>query len=73
MTRPVPKPGPKPGPRPGSVARPAAAAGAAGAAGSTGPVAPAAAVRPSDPTRFGRIDDDGVVWVTTADGERRVG
>jgi hypothetical protein len=30
-------------------------------------------VRPSDPTRFGRIDDDGVVWVTTADGERRVG
>jgi predicted nucleic acid-binding Zn-ribbon protein len=62
MTRPVPKPGPKPGPRPGP--KPGA-----------GQVAPtvAAAVRPSDPARFGRVDDDGVVWVTDGDGERRVG
>ena len=26
-----------------------------------------------DPHRFGRVDDDGTVWLTTADGERVVG
>jgi hypothetical protein len=30
-------------------------------------------VTPSDPTEWGRVDDDGTVWVRTADGERSVG
>lgn len=28
---------------------------------------------PSDPSRFGRVDEDGTAWVTTADGERQIG
>lgn len=65
--RPVPTPGPrpgaKPGPRPGP--RPAAAA----------PVpAPVPAAPPSsDPHKFGRVDDDGTVWLVTASGERIIG
>jgi hypothetical protein len=36
--------------------------------------APPPAARPaSDPTPWGRVDDDGAVWVRTADGERPVG
>jgi len=60
----APKPAPKPVPRPGPP-RPAPRPGAA----------PAAAVVPptGDPHRFGRVDDDGTVWLTTADGERVVG
>ena len=27
----------------------------------------------SDPSKFGRVDDDGTAWVKTADGERQVG
>src|SRR5579884_1422886 len=53
----VPRPGPRPGPRPS--ARPA----------SHPVVAPPA----SDPHRFGRVDDDGTVWLITAAGERVVG
>lgn len=60
----APKPAPKPVPRPGPP-RPAPRPGAA----------PAAVVVPptGDPHRFGRVDDDGTVWLTTADGERVVG
>jgi len=60
----APKPAPKPVPRPGPP-RPAPRPGAA----------PAAVVAPptGDPHRFGRVDDDGTVWLTTADGERVVG
>jgi len=60
----APKPAPKPVPRPGPP-RPAPRPGAA----------PAATVVPptGDPHRFGRVDDDGTVWLTTADGERVVG
>lgn len=59
----APKPAPKPVPRPGPP-RPAPRPGAA----------PAATVPPTgDPHRFGRVDDDGTVWLTTADGERVVG
>ncbi|MCG7438739.1 DUF349 domain-containing protein [Corynebacterium freneyi] len=29
--------------------------------------------RKSDPAKWGRVDDDGTVWVRTADGERQVG
>jgi hypothetical protein len=36
--------------------------------------APAVAAPPqSDPSKFGRVDDDGTAWVTTADGERQIG
>jgi hypothetical protein len=37
------------------------------------PAAPPAARPASDPTPWGRVDEDGAVWVRTADGERPVG
>lgn len=37
----------------------------------TAPHAPTPVV--TDPSRWGRVDDDGTAWVTTADGERQVG
>lgn len=56
--RPVPRPGPRPGPRPVSA----------------GPRPTPVAVHPaSDPHRFGRVDDDGTVWLVSAAGERIVG
>ncbi len=60
----APKPGaPKPGaPKPGAVTPSAAAA-----------VHPPAVTPPSDPSLFGRVDDDGTAWVKTADGERQIG
>ncbi|ORB81167.1 DUF349 domain-containing protein [Mycobacterium timonense] len=58
--RPAPRPGPRPGPRPVSAGRPAAHPG----------VVPPP---PSDPHRFGRVDDDGTVWLISAAGERVVG
>ncbi|MFD6895701.1 DUF349 domain-containing protein [Rhodococcus sp. NPDC060086] len=39
--------------------------------GQTHPHAPA--VPASDPSKFGRVDDDGTAWVLTADGERCIG
>src|ERR1700760_2745026 len=57
---PAPRPGPTPGPRPGP--RPAAK-----------PSTPVAAAPTSDPHRFGRVDDDGTVWLITSDGERTIG
>ncbi|MDK8767091.1 DUF349 domain-containing protein [Corynebacterium freneyi] len=63
---PTPKPGPRPGPRPGG--RPRRPAAPAGTPAVT-PVVP----RKSDPAKWGRVDDDGTVWVRTADGERQVG
>ena len=65
----APTPGaPRPGPRPGAP-RP----------GAPRPGAPAARPAPvngaptSDPSAFGRVDDEGGVWLRTADGERQVG
>jgi hypothetical protein len=55
--KPVPRPGPRPGPRP--TPRPAAH--------------PVAAPPPSDPHQFGRVDDDGTVWLISAAGERIIG
>ncbi|EID16593.1 hypothetical protein MXEN_03174 [Mycobacterium xenopi RIVM700367] len=55
--RPAPRPGPRPGPRPTS--RPS--------------LHPVAATPVSDPHRFGRVDDDGTVWLITASGERVIG
>ncbi|OBA72230.1 DNA repair ATPase [Mycobacterium sp. 1554424.7] len=56
--KPVPRPGPRPGPRPVS----------------PGPRPAPLAVHPaSDPHRFGRVDDDGTVWLISSAGERVVG
>jgi Domain of Unknown Function (DUF349) len=58
--KPVPKPAPRPGP-PRPVPHPSA------------PAAAVAAPPASDPHRFGRVDDDGTVWLITAAGERAIG
>src|SRR5579875_820119 len=55
--RPAPRPGPRPGPRPTSRSL----------------LHPVAAAPASDPHRFGRVDDDGTVWLITASGERVIG
>jgi hypothetical protein len=57
-----PRPKPFPMPSPAPVAAPAAAV----------PAEPAAPP-PSDPAQWGRVDEDGTVYVRTADGERAVG
>lgn len=54
-----PRPGPRPGPRPVPKPHP--------------PTAPLAVPPSSDPHRFGRIDDDGTVWLITSAGERSIG
>jgi hypothetical protein len=55
--RPTPRPGPRPGPKPTPRPNPHLVASA--------PV--------SDPHRFGRVDDDGTVWLISAAGERTIG
>jgi hypothetical protein len=55
--RPIPRPGPRPGPKP--TPRP--------------PAHPVVSGPASDPHKFGRVDDDGTVWLITAAGERVVG
>src|ERR1700744_3269223 len=55
--KPSPRPGPRPGPRP--TARPIAH--------------PVAAPPHTDPHQFGRVDDDGTVWLISAAGERIIG
>jgi len=55
--KPAPRPGPRPGPRP--TPRPAAL--------------PLTAHPPSNPHRFGRVDDDGTVWLISSAGERVIG
>ena len=57
VSRPAPRPGPRPGPRPAP--RPIAH--------------PLVVVPPNDPHQFGRVDDDGTVWLTSAAGERVIG
>ncbi len=55
-----PKPAPRPGPaRPIPKPHP--------------PTAPLAVPPPADPHRFGRVDDDGTVWLITSTGERNIG
>lgn len=74
----APKPGiPKPGaPRPGAP-KPGAVKPGAVRPSAPKPSAPAvhapAVTPPSDPSRFGRVDEDGTAWVVTAEGERRIG
>ena len=55
-----PKPAPRPGP-PRPVPKPHA------------PTSPLAVPPSSDPHRFGRVDDDGTVWLITSAGERNIG
>src|ERR1700728_1064140 len=55
--RPTPRPGPRPGPKPTPRPNPH----------------PIVSVPASDPHRFGRVDDDGTVWLISAAGERIVG
>ncbi|BBY54293.1 DUF349 domain-containing protein [Mycobacterium koreense] len=57
-----PTPAPRPGPRPGPGPKPAVA-----------PPPTVVAPAGNDPRRFGRVDDDGTVWLITAAGERTVG
>ncbi|NLU81427.1 DUF349 domain-containing protein [Rhodococcus sp. HNM0569] len=74
----TPKPGtPKPGvPKPGAP-KPSAAATGKPSAPRPGPAANHAVATPappaSDPSKFGRVDDDGTAWVITAEGERKIG
>ena len=56
-----PKQAPRPGPRPGPGPTPRSAA------------LPVTAHPPSNPHRFGRVDDDGTVWLITSAGERVIG
>lgn len=66
----TPKPGaPRPGaPKPGA-AKPSAVKPSASKSSATALHAPA----PTDPSRFGRVDEDGTAWVVTAEGERQIG
>lgn len=57
--RPVPRPGPRPGPRPVSPG--------------PRPTHPLSTHPTSDPHRFGRVDDDGTVWLISSAGERVIG
>ncbi|MCK0177561.1 DUF349 domain-containing protein [Mycolicibacterium sp. F2034L] len=61
---PRPTPGPRPTPRPGP-ARPVPRPGR--------PAAVVTASPANDPRRFGRVEDDGTVWLVTASGERVIG
>ncbi|GAA4791582.1 DUF349 domain-containing protein [Actinomycetospora chlora] len=61
---------------PGSTATPLVAdqhAPAPGPAGGAAPTFPAVTSAAADPGRWGRVDDDGTVWLRTGDGERAVG
>ncbi|APT84925.1 DUF349 domain-containing protein [Corynebacterium aquilae] len=57
-SHPTPKPGPRPGPRPGAQAK---------------PVATPAPVVGARPEKFGRVDDDGQVFLFVDGGERKIG
>ena len=58
--KPTPRPGPpRPGPKPSAVPH-------------HPPAPPVAAPPTCDPHRFGRVDDDGTVWLITAAGERKI-
>ena len=55
---PAPKPAPRPGPGPRPTPRPHPAA------------APVPSAPHCDPRKFGRVDDDGTVWLISSAGER---
>jgi hypothetical protein len=59
-SKPAPRPGPRPGPRPLS-------------SGPRSTAHPVPAHPPSNPHQFGRVDDDGTVWLISSAGERVIG
>ena len=63
------------GTAPGGTAPPAHPAASPPGPGGTGtaPSFPSVASAAADPARWGRVDDDGTVYVRTGDGERPVG
>ncbi|KXF53204.1 DNA repair ATPase [Rhodococcus sp. SC4] len=64
---------PKPGvPKPGAAAKPGAPKPHPTPTHALSAPAVAAPAH-SDPSKFGRVDDDGTAWVKTADGERQIG
>jgi hypothetical protein len=73
--RPTPRPMPRPVPRPPAPGlRPAAPAATPAAAAPVAPVPPAlTAAESAEAARWGRVDDDGTVWVREETGERAVG
>lgn len=73
--RPTPRPMPRPVPRPPAPGlRPAAPAATTAAAAPVAPVPPAlTAAESAEAARWGRVDDDGTVWVREETGERAVG
>lgn len=73
--RPTPRPIPRPVPRPPAPGlRPAAPAATPAAAAPVAPVPPAlTAAESAEAARWGRVDDDGTVWVREESGERAVG
>lgn len=73
-----PTPAPRPGPRPGALPRPRPTGGKpSSAVPSAAEAAPVAPVHDEAATRaaaeFGRVDEDGTVWVRETAGERTVG
>ncbi|NCT90891.1 DUF349 domain-containing protein [Cellulomonas sp. APG4] len=68
--RPTPRPRPVPRPRPGGAPTPAAVAPTAPSVPAPPDLTPAEA---AEAARWGRVDDDGTVWVREAAGERAVG
>ena len=76
---PAPEPAGEPEPEPAAEAAaetappPAPSPAALAPAKAQAPAPPAPTATTSDPTEWGRVDDDGTVWVRTSDGERSVG
>lgn len=66
----TPKPGPRP--TPGTMPKPGPRPGAGTSRPAPSPV-PVAAPPKNDPAKFGRVAEDGSVFVTTAAGERQIG
>ncbi|SDH96143.1 protein of unknown function [Actinokineospora alba] len=73
--KPAAKPVPKPAALPSAVAKVAHAAPVAAPVPTAAPVdaLPPVAVASADPSKWGRVDEEGTVYVRTADGERVVG
>ena len=61
------------GPGPGGDARPPGSGAGPGSPAAPSPAPHATRRRPTDAASWGRVDDDGTVYVRTADGERQVG
>ena len=69
----TPKPTPRPAPRPGPVKPGPPKPGPAPSHATIPPATPVPAPPAGDPSKFGRVDEDGTAWVKTADGERQIG